>query len=111
MKLSGRQRKGLMHSIVKWEKITDGTGVDEGAHDCPLCTNYWLGGCKRCPVALTTKEAHCMDTPYCAWEAHQSGYHYSGLGVTKRIEDGCGTCVALALAERDFLRKILADAT
>jgi len=33
--------EALKGSIKKWERIVEGTGVDEGADNCPLCELFW----------------------------------------------------------------------
>lgn len=63
----------LQGSIAKWEAIVVGTGIDEGAYNCPLCVKFngfWFpevgyrGSCGQCPVKLSTKQEGCAGTPY-----------------------------------------------
>jgi len=53
-------------SIEKWQDIVDGTGENNGIHNCALCRYYQLdqGGCEECPVAIKTGQNYCQGTPY-----------------------------------------------
>jgi hypothetical protein len=61
----------LKGSIAKWQAIVDGTGVDHGSSNCPLCqlfrysNDYNAGGnCEGCPVAEEVEDTCCDSTPY-----------------------------------------------
>lgn len=69
--------KALKGSIAKWQKIVDGTGIDEGTKNCPLCKmflhremiddrGYIVDDmCGGCPVAIATDySAICFGSPY-----------------------------------------------
>ena len=104
IKWSKRKLKALEGSIEKWEKIVDGTGIDERDENCPLCKLYW--GCKSCPVADTVARAGCNDTPYMEWCKHHAKKHPDGVWCPPmRVE--CPTCKRLAQKELDFLKSIL----
>jgi hypothetical protein len=74
----------LRGSIAKWQAIVDGTGIDDGVNNCPLCQKFngevlgrddepldedcegaWV--CRGCPVAEATNRDHCGGTPYVAY--------------------------------------------
>lgn len=76
-------REALEGSILKWQKIVDGTGADRGGINCPLCRRFDDSGhndegepteCttdddELCPVAIRTGETDCGNTPYIDWAA------------------------------------------
>ena len=60
-------------SIAKWERNCAAETLDQiktGPDDCPLCALYRNMGedkanhCKDCPVAISTGQPYCEDTPY-----------------------------------------------
>lgn len=57
-------------SVMKWDCIAQGIGVNEGAGNCPLCTMFIDNGCVECPVcpvvlAIQGNNARgCSFTPY-----------------------------------------------
>lgn len=70
--------KALDGSIKKWELIVEGTGVNKGAMDCPLCQLYNKFGMQnqctqKCPIGIDTKLGYCENTPY--------GAHYESPSV------------------------------
>jgi hypothetical protein len=98
-----RTRKALEGSITKWEAIVDGTGVDRGSGNCPLCQEFLDGPgttlsteCVGCPVAQNTGQKHCEGTPYRDW------WHYTA-GVAYPDEKA----LAFAQAEVDYLKSLL----
>jgi hypothetical protein len=63
----------LQGSIAKWQAIVDGTGVDNGAENCPLCQLFHADfrtdeefGCSGCPVSEAGHHG-CGGTPYDAY--------------------------------------------
>jgi len=48
--------KALKGSIKKWERIVEGTGVDEGADNCPLCEIKHVDKKKMKVYCATCKE-------------------------------------------------------
>jgi len=48
--------EALKGSIKKWEKIHDGTGMDEGRDNCALCQRFQNEDCDcdGCPVEVRT---------------------------------------------------------
>jgi hypothetical protein len=60
--------KALKGSIKKWDTIVDGTGVDVGTGNCPLCLKFFhasrWGICGGCPVKNATGRVGCVGTPY-----------------------------------------------
>jgi hypothetical protein len=98
--------RALKGSIAKWEAIVDGTGVDNGPDNCPLCQLFRNASgnrvrCDGCPVAMHTGETGCHGTPYDAYEEEEN------LGD---LSDG--EMKNLAAAELSFLKSLLPkDAT
>src|SRR3990167_1179566 len=85
MKLTKKARQGLINSITAWEgkKKAICPDIDIYYESCPLCWIYYDrgrdaagdGGCKGCPIALTTGMSECHGSPwreardaYIAWE-------------------------------------------
>ena len=67
-KLLQRQRIALRKSIRKWQKIVNGTGVDNGTDNCALCAEFHAENCTGCPIKEITHEQCCNGTPYELWE-------------------------------------------
>lgn len=63
-------RIALEGSIKKWEAIVDGTGIDAGQDNCPLCQKFFKEDvetghkCGGCPVKEESGEDGCRNTPY-----------------------------------------------
>lgn len=95
----------LRGSIAKWQAIVDGTGIDDGCNNCPLCQKFngevldrydgppeedhegaWV--CRGCPVAMATNRDHCGGSPY-------TSYCVDGKTSSR------------ALAELNFLKSLL----
>lgn len=62
----------LQGAIQKWKNIADGTGVDSGAANCPLCVLFLIRKrsgpeCLSCPVFQRTLLNRCRNTPYNDW--------------------------------------------
>lgn len=98
--------EALEKSIQKWQAIVDGTGRDNGIHDCALCAKYRFGNvnCTNCPVRKKTLEYHCLGSPYIAWRDF-AGRCKNNLPVGL-INFGPSTveeAKRLAQAELDFL--------
>lgn len=96
--MDARTLEALEGSIRKWEAIVNGTGKDEGPHNCPLCELFHPGfsnnvsaqvACDGCPIKAKTRRPYCWDTPYGA-------YH-----------EGDPDSLEAAQAELDFLRSLL----
>ena len=57
--------RATMESIIKWDDIATGKGVDKAQDNCALCKEYLRLGCKGCPVAENTApKKNCYGTPY-----------------------------------------------
>ena len=64
--------EALKGSIRKWESIVEGTGLDRGPDNCPLCQKFNSDDegenthfmCDGCPVAKATGETGCHGSPY-----------------------------------------------
>ena len=74
--------KALKGSIKKWEAIADGSGVDMGGENCPLCQKFCgrpkKKDCEGCPVMTETGEPQCFGTPY--YDFRLSGGYDSSRG-------------------------------
>ena len=97
--------KALKGSIVKWEKIVDGTGIDEGGDNCPLCILVDFE-CNFCPVFNKTGKIVCNGTPYVKWVNHHVNHK---LSYRNRDcpEVECKICERHAKAEVEFLKSLL----
>jgi hypothetical protein len=96
--------KALEGSIIKWEKIVDGKGIDNGIDNCPLCKRFHLGkDCVGCPVFAKTGIYGCDRTPYDEWHKHHSIKHRDCI----HCEINCKTCKKLAQKELAFLKSLL----
>ena len=90
-------------SIEKWEKVADGTGVDQSERNCPLCQLFpW---CEGCPVHKKTKKPQCFNTPWKKWDDHQYNKHHMTQYIDRKVM--CPKCKELAQAEVDFLKSLL----
>lgn len=119
-------RKALNGSILKWKKIKDGTGEDEGLNNCPLCFRFYnnndtpgyMPSCsgkddERCPVSSAGYE-YCAKSPYTAWSKHQNEHTEEDRENDKdiggnwpwKIREGCQKCKELADAEYQFLKSL-----
>jgi len=80
--------EALEGSIKKWERIVEGSGVDQGARNCPLCylflSDYkgrcnpmsWLiEECVGCPVAEKIGYPGCANTPYGNFRQYFNEYY------------------------------------
>jgi len=89
----------LKGSIRKWEKIVNGTGVDFGDANCPLCKLFLV--CEDCPIFLKTGQDGCKGTPYEAWLIHQKKVH--NVSAWKFTKNGlkvlCPECRRIAVFE------------
>ncbi len=95
----------LKGSIKKWEKISEGTGVDRGPENCPLCKLFFDGlfSCVGCPVAGKTKRDFCNKTPYEKWTMHHEDKHHT----YEDYQVHCPKCTLLATQEVKFLKSLL----
>ncbi|HEA67338.1 MAG TPA: hypothetical protein ENI07_11030 [Desulfobacterales bacterium] len=87
----------LKGSIEKWEAIVEGTGIDGGYRNCPLCTLFIDDNCRECPTKCSGS------FPYGKWESHVDNEHWAE-GTLKIY---CPTCKELAQAELDHLKSLL----
>lgn len=94
--------EALNGSIKKWEKILDGTGIDDGSLNCPLCEMFWVVACEGCPVSEKTGMNFCGDSPYDDWSHHAHSSH-DDIGRVLM----CPDCERLAKLELEFLKSLL----
>jgi hypothetical protein len=101
--MNQKVRKALEGSIKKWEKIVNGTGVDRGVENCPLCKIFYdTSSCVGCPVYEKTGAKDCLRTPYTAWMQHHWENQYDD---NFKVFDSKST--HLAQAELTFLKSLL----
>lgn len=72
----------LRGSIVKWRAIVDGTGIDKGQSNCPLCQMFYEQDgqkkvCVGCPVMESTGQNVCQGSPYDDWCEAETNEEYS----------------------------------
>lgn len=99
----------LEGSIEKWQKIIEGTGVDKGDDNCPLCQLFLKGrndnvynACLGCPVSEKTDASHCFFTPYEKWYIHMKFEHFKDLDKNG-VFILCSKCKRIAQNEKRFL--------
>ena len=100
----------LKKSIIKWQKIVDGEGLDSGKSNCALCeVFYYKGiGCYPCPVSLKAKEPFCANTHYVAWSKHQGKTHDIDWSCcARKVHENCSECLKIAKDELKFLKSLL----
>ncbi len=106
MKLAIIQRRALEKSIIKWEKIVGGTGVDRFNANCELRIRFALNDkdCVDCPVSIEVEGIGCLDTPWMGWLEHQQDIHNNR--TVKELKVECPTCRELAIKEVKFLKSL-----
>lgn len=93
------QRRALEGSIIKWEKIVDGSGVDDLATNCPLCAFNEF----RCWNCIACRGGRgCTDTPWGDWYDHHDEEHDSSGSLWVQ----CDTCLTLAKKELEYLKSL-----
>jgi hypothetical protein len=87
--MDAKTRTALDGSIDKWQGIVDGTTIDMGGENCPLCHMFYRppNPCGGCPVRENTQLSGCLGTPYFSYTQSRSKAH--------------------ARAMRDFLKGLL----
>lgn len=109
MKKKDKDRLLLAEGMGKFARIREGSGNDEGPDNCALCEEYFDDGkCNGCPIMDKTGLVRCLDTPYPAWEEHQSIEHDSDF-KDMRIYDDCPQCKALSMKEFNFLAALFSE--
>jgi hypothetical protein len=97
--------EALQGSIMKWKDIENGTGIDDGASNCPLCLMFRADNCNNCPINNTTNNESCGNKEYHEWANHMRTYHkVSSCGTWKVF---CNECKELAHKEVEFLKSLL----
>lgn len=89
----------LRGSIEKWERIVDGTGIDQGIYNCPLCKLFYANHCSGCPVNANTRQKHCNGSKYFAWASLFNDFETMVANNPRRV--------AAAKAELEYLRSLL----
>lgn len=113
--------EALMGSIAKWQAIVDGTGVDRGADNNPLCHIFHgafrtdgIEECDGCPVKEVTKQDGCQGTPYQDyWRAKQKHLVAKFLGAENTPQAQNVLAEAHQHAQRylDFVKGLLPKGT
>lgn len=75
------QKKALRGSIRKWQRIVNGTGIDDGTENCACCKkwNHHGNRCVGCPIFQFTGRRGCEGTPY--------NLNYHGEDIDKDISE------------------------
>lgn len=96
----------LEGSIDKWKRVLNGSDIEKGAINCPLCQKYLrgIGSCLGCVVHQKTGKPSCYSTPYEQWERHQGIAH--DQYINRSVQ--CPECKEIAQAEIDFLLSLRA---
>lgn len=108
--MNKRTLKALQGSIAKWQAIVDGTGVDKGIKNCPLCLlfnnddTFIAHVCVGCPVMERTGKRFCRDTPHEKWVANCKPSDELNVWVP-----GGERGLEAARAELDFLKSLLPE--
>jgi hypothetical protein len=97
--------EALRGSIAKWEGIVNGSEVDKGCGNCPLCSKFVnaTGDCDGCPVYELSGQQACSGTPYERW-------HRVNPWPNKHPEWRAAKTkqhLAAAQAELEFLKSLL----
>lgn len=107
----------LQGSIEKWRAIVNGTGLDKGAENCPLCAEYKDAEdpesdpygdevmCYGCPVSEKSGMDGCVGTPYDQWAEYLSDKGRLVGSENRKVFDTVSA--ALAQSELDFLTSLL----
>ena len=95
-KWTEKQKKALRGSIIKWKKIANGTGVDDGTRNCPCCKLWRNHKCVGCPIKEFTDVSRCDQTPYDVW-------YREGLYDTREYND---YAKSLAISFANFIRAV-----
>lgn len=107
-----RTKEALLGSITKWRAIVDGTGMDYGSGNCPLCAMFYYQQyirqqCIGCPVRDRTRKRHCEGSPYIEWLVAK---RITGSPLGPPGDDpGIEAVRAAARAELDFLVSLLPE--
>ena len=102
-KISKEHMEAIKDSIIKWQNIINGTILDNGRENCPLCIyNTKITGnintaCAVCAIYMDTHQGGCQGTPYTLWYNHKIYDHFTD------ITGMCPECIKLAQAELDYL--------
>lgn len=70
--MDDRTKEALEGSIKKWEGIVDGTIIDRGQDNCPLCQLFFENSCRGCPVSIRSGKRFCRNTPYDDYDVTES---------------------------------------
>jgi hypothetical protein len=112
--------KALEGSIMKWDAVCRGHGIDHGATNCPLCVYHdylGAGNCNTCVVQISTGIAGCQCSPYEKWEAisgkldsfEQVGKSQLPNYIKKFGIEECSDLIEAAEAEVELLCSLLPD--
>ena len=97
----------LRQSIEKWERNAVAETPKDftiGPATCPLCEQFWLWGCRGCPVMDRTGQPGCIGTQYDEAAGAWSGWFDYPRSTARR-----DAAHAAASAEVAFLRSLLPE--
>ena len=101
----------LERSIIKWYGVLDGTVLDHGSKNCPLCKRFRniqdYFSCNGCHVKEKSRENGCGNTPYQDWYSHHLKKHAKVRFQTKGRRIQCPKCYELAVREVKFLKSLV----
>ena len=105
--MNSETREALEGSIKKWQGIVDGTVLNAGSTNCPLCVMFLnMNDCSGCPVYEKTGKNSCHGSPYHRFVDHSASYP----GEDDKGFDAWQTeSTRLAQAELDFLISLRED--
>lgn len=88
-----RIRRAVLGSARKWRNIADGTGLDEGPNNCPLCRIFFDSGCESlgaygvreyCPLSEFGENCLNARSAYDRWDKTRSYRRLARYARTER---------------------------
>lgn len=95
-----KQKKALLGSVKKWEKIAYKDGEDKGPQNCPCCKHWFNVCCDGCPIMEFTGATNCEETPYDEWDDETNHKVQQYTASTPKLKK-------LAIKELKFLKRVL----
>lgn len=103
--MDAKTLEALKASIAKWEKNAEATGPSlytVGPSGCPLCKEFFAGGCQGCPVSEKTGRTACDESPYYKALYASVTWWNAPSSLRRRV-----VAHNAARAEVDFLKSLL----
>lgn len=98
--------EAIRGSIAKWEGIINGSGVDEGTDNCPLCAMFLAAQCSGCPIRDKMGKSYCRGTPIEVWR-ELSLKHFGKS--EKRFYAATPVSLEIAKTVLQFLKNLLPE--